>query len=217
MQFNNTFEVINQILGKNDILEFVVSPTTYGLEISCYPELDFPDHQILDNRILHIDSVLTDDLDLGTERTYKFCKSNYVFFGEICSKMEYSDFFNSENSSLHNQLKTRVVKMLSVKFNCHETEFLNKFNCHLNYNTLEDKFDLNIIEWDNELDKEIPLEFSEAIKSEMVKFTMQKSSNTFEFECHYTFSFKNDDFVVFEFWKTDLDLNLLIDGQQYEF
>jgi hypothetical protein len=217
MQFNNTFEVLNQILRKNDILEFVVSPTTYGLEISCFPELDFPDHQILDHRILQIDTVLTNGLELGTERTYKFCKRNDVVFGEINCKMEYSDFYNSEKSSLQNELKIQVVQILCAKFKCNETDFLDKYDFQLNYSTLEDKFVLNIIEWDNDLGKEIPVELREEIKSEMVKFTKEKSSNTFEFDCHYKFTFTNDAFVVFEFWGTDLDLNLLIDGQQYEY
>jgi hypothetical protein len=156
-------------------------------------------------------------LELGTERTYKFCKINDLVFGQIYCKMEYSDFYNSEKSSLQNKLKIQVVQILSAKLKCSETDFLKKYDCQFNYNTLEDKFDLNIIEWDNDLDKEIPVELIEKIKSEMVKFTKQESLHTFEFDCHYTFSFTNDDFVVFEFWKTDLDLNLLIDGQQYEY
>jgi hypothetical protein len=217
MQFNNTFELINHISIKKDILEFVVCPTTYGLRVSCYPDLDFPDYQILEIRISQIDTNLTEDINLGTGRTYKFSRRNDKVFGEISCKMEYSDYFNSNKKSLQNELKIKIVQILSAELKCDESEFLDKYDCQLCYKTLEDKFELNITEWNNDSEQEISLELEDTLKSEMVKFTKQQSSNTFEFDCHYEFTFTNDNDVVYEFWETDFNINLLIDDQQYEY
>jgi hypothetical protein len=217
MQFNNTFELINHILIKKDILDFLVCPTTYGLEVSCYPNLDFPDYQILEIRISQIDTDLSEEQNLGTGRTYKFSRRNDKVFGEIICKMEYSDYFNANKKSLQNELKTKIVQILAAELKCDESVFHNKYDCQLYFKTLEDKFELSILDWDNELEQEIPLELENKLKTEMVKFTKQQSTNTFEFDCHYEFTFTNDNDVVYEFWETNLDLNLLIDGQQYEY
>jgi hypothetical protein len=131
--------------------------------------------------------------------------------------MEYSDYFNANKKSLQNELKIKIVQILAAELKCDESVFYNKYDCQLYFKTLEDKFELSILDWDNELEQEIPLELENKLKTEMVKFTKQQSTNTFEFDCHYEFIFTSDNDVVYEYWETILDINLLMDGQQYAY
>lgn len=88
-----------------ELQELIISPTTYGSEIKCYPKLEFTGQEILHVRILEIDTLLTDDLHLGTHRIYKFGKLKGEVFGRIYCKMEYSAFFNSEKNRFKMNLK----------------------------------------------------------------------------------------------------------------
>ena len=217
MQFKSTFDLIDHILVQKDFQEFRISPTTYGSEITCHPELEFTDHEFLEIRILEIDSIFTDNLELGTHRIYKFEKFNGEVLGEVYCRMEYSAHFNSEDSSLQNELKKKVLKLLSCNFECSENDFLDRYYFQLYHNTLDDAFGLTITECENEIVKYINEIKLEEIKSCLKKFMEQKSTNTREFDCHYEFSITDVDAVIFEFWETDFDVNQLLDNRQYTF
>ncbi len=220
MQFKNTFELISHIVKLHGVLKIYFSPSPYGRESSIYSDIEDGYRELLENNLNNID-VHTDHYSISaSHREYKFQLENECLYGRCFYSNTYSSDYYYGDDSPQKKVKRKLIQMLSVEFECAEDSFSDQYWYKLVYNTELDEFNIYVSEQDNDIDKEIPEELKERIKTSLVEIIEAKCDMPGEYCYTYEFYFDNmdnEDTKIYQYFDHEYDLDLLLDDEPYEY